>query len=72
MGEKGEESGGKGGGNWEWGTPSPPPHYYLPLKLVGSIMFCKKNTLDVKQRPNQFISKICVCFPQQRDLKQRL
>ena len=37
MGEKGEgsggegggkwgRSGGKGGGNWEWGTPCPPPH----------------------------------------------
>ena len=25
MGQKGEGSGGKGGGNWEWGTPCPPP-----------------------------------------------
>ena len=25
VGEKGEGSWGKGGGNWEWGTPCPPP-----------------------------------------------
>ena len=25
MGEKGEGSGGKGGGNWEWGTPLSTP-----------------------------------------------
>ena len=37
MGEKGEGSGGEGGGkwekeggNWEWGTPCPPPHKRLP------------------------------------------
>ena len=37
MGEKGEGSGGKGGGNWEWGTPCPPPH----LRILGA----KENTL---------------------------
>ena len=25
MGEKGEGTGGKGGGNWEWGTPLSTP-----------------------------------------------
>ena len=25
MGEKGDGSGGKGGGNWEWGTPLSSP-----------------------------------------------
>ena len=27
MGEKGEGSGGKGGGNWEWGTPLSTPSF---------------------------------------------
>ena len=29
MGEKGEGSGGKGGGNWEWGTPLSTPSIEL-------------------------------------------
>ena len=29
MGEKGEGSGGKGGGNWEWGTPLSTPSVLL-------------------------------------------
>ena len=36
MGEKGEGSGGKGGGNWEWGTPCPPPQY-----SIREITYCK-------------------------------
>ena len=27
VGEKGEGSGGEGGGKWEWGTPCPPPQH---------------------------------------------
>ena len=30
MGEKGEGSGGKGGGNWEWGSPLSTPSYCSP------------------------------------------
>ena len=37
MGEKGEGSGGKGGGNWEWGTPlstpSPITNKFVPVKI---------------------------------------
>ena len=44
MGEKGEGSGGKGGGNWEWGAPlSTPsikaPQFYTALGL-------KKNSVE--------------------------
>ena len=36
MGEKGEGTGGKGGGNWEWGTPLSTPSLYLENKLIMS------------------------------------
>ena len=43
MGDKGEGSGGEGGGkrgeregNWEWGTPCPPPL----LKIVAILNHC--------------------------------
>ena len=34
MGGKGEGSGGKGGGNWEWGTPLSTPSYKLQTCLL--------------------------------------
>ena len=49
MGEKGEGSGGKGGGNWEWGTPLSTPSIvdrsyqlsdhaiYQPKQAIGPI-----------------------------------
>ena len=33
MGEKGEGSGGKGGGNWEWGTPLSTPSSKAKRKI---------------------------------------
>ena len=38
MGEKGEGSGGKGGGNWEWGTPLSTPSLYDLKVLKGIVM----------------------------------
>ena len=34
MGEKGEGSGGKGGGNWEWGTPLSTPSFLVRMPLI--------------------------------------
>ena len=37
MGEKGEGSGGKGGGNWEWGTPLSTPSVLGERLLISSL-----------------------------------
>ena len=43
MGEKGEGSGGKGGGNWEWRTPlSTPSQFECQNTILGPIFNVKK------------------------------
>ena len=59
VGEKGEGSGGKGGGNWEWGTPLSTPsvgvvspcHHLCSLEGVASVphIFCKTNDRNIVQ-----------------------
>ena len=44
MGEKGEGSGGKGGGNWEWGTPCPPPQINLFLRKTFKKLLLKNKS----------------------------
>ena len=34
MGGKGEGTGGKGGGNWEWGTPLSTPSLTFKVKII--------------------------------------
>ena len=42
-GEKGEGSGGKRGGNWEWGTPCPPPHLAMFISYSVCRNLCCEN-----------------------------
>ena len=49
MGEKGEGSGGKGGGNWEWGTPLSTPSL-LQVAIYKLLQICENenSSLDSK------------------------
>ena len=55
MGEKGEGTGGKGGGNWEWGTPLSTPsskmaaHACLTLYLIETSFDAFANRADTGQ-----------------------
>ena len=60
MGEKGEGSGGKGGGNWEWGTPLSTPSSLVTLRTL--IRHC------LSQRPlNGFYAEhFCLTGPMRK------
>ena len=63
MGEKGEGSGGKGGGNWEWGTPLSTPssilvdiytYYSFISNLLTHLSQMEFSTLIKKTSPFHF------------------
>ena len=69
MGEKGEGSGGKEGGNWKWGTPCPTPQLIwevgqglngncVVVKLLRTNMAKKKKKKKTLQR--LALSRSCV------------
>ena len=50
MGEKGEGSGGKGGGNWEWGTPLSTPSGMVPAINADEFLIPIRNKRNIKPR----------------------
>ena len=49
MGEKGEGSGGKGGGNWEWRTPLSTPSLLDSYDILLILITKAKQVLRTKQ-----------------------
>ena len=70
MGEKGEGSGMKGRGTWEWGTPLSTPSFWELLKLLKDIKAYRK--LKSINRLFPPIKKICdkKSVPTYRNRKQ--
>ena len=52
MGDKGEGTGGKGGGNWEWGTPLSTPSFKVGVVFgkVSSKTLLEISSVNVIQR----------------------
>ena len=63
MGEKGEGSGGKGGGNWEWGTPLSTPSLILrggvKIKLFQNMVMLH---IKLKRMTNAATCKYIFCL----------